>query len=110
MIKTFEDYATNVEALSFVKDKKLPKWVYPAFGLAGEAGEVLEELKKSIREGDGTEIPSHRLENIKLELGDVLFYIFMVAQSLDLSVEDIATSNIEKLLKRKAERDKKRNI
>ena len=101
MIRNFKEYQEEVNKLSFVKDKKLPSYVYPAFGLAGEAGEVLEQIKKSIRENDGSYLTEERTANIRLELGDVLFYIGMLATALNLNMEDIATANIEKLITRR---------
>ncbi|MFN7394235.1 MAG: nucleoside triphosphate pyrophosphohydrolase family protein [Pseudanabaena sp.] len=61
-------------------------------GLGGEAGEVMELYKKHIAHG-------HPLEPHKLykELGDVLWYISAIATGLNLSLEDIAIANIDKL-------------
>ena len=71
-------------------------WVYPALGLAGEAGEVLEKLKKAVRGGRPVEV-----ESIKHELGDVLWYVAVLANELGLGLEDIAACNIAKLRSRK---------
>ena len=64
-------------------------------GVAGEAGEVADIIKKAIYHG-------HVLspEKIIEELGDVLFYVAAIASTLHVSLNDIAEKNIEKLLRR----------
>ncbi len=72
---------------------------YPALGLAGEAGEVAEHAKKAIRD-DGGEISDERRGSMSKELGDVLWYVAQLASELDLSLDDIAKQNLEKLFSR----------
>jgi NTP pyrophosphatase (non-canonical NTP hydrolase) len=72
---------------------------YPALGLAGEAGEIAEHAKKAIRD-DGAHITDERREAISMELGDVLWYLAQLATELDLDLDAIAASNLEKLLSR----------
>lgn len=74
-------------------------WVYPVLGLAGEAGEVADKMKKVIRD-DGSIVSEEKKIEIKKELGDVLWYVSQVASELGLSLDDIAKSNIEKLFSR----------
>ncbi len=66
-----------------------------ALGVAGEAGEVADYLKKVIGHG-------HALERDKLlkELGDVLWYVAVLANRTGISLEDVARENILKLRKR----------
>jgi NTP pyrophosphatase (non-canonical NTP hydrolase) len=73
--------------------------VYPALGLAGEAGEVAEHVKKSIRD-DGGEVLGPRREAMAKELGDVLWYLAQLATELGLDLDEIAQANLEKLLSR----------
>jgi len=72
------------------------KVVYPALGLAGEAGEVAEKVKKHIRDG------VLKVEDLKKELGDVLWYVSALAADLDLDLDDVAAANLEKLRSRRA--------
>ncbi len=72
---------------------------YPALGLAGEAGEVAEHAKKAIRD-DGGQITAHRRAAMAKELGDVLWYVAQLATELDLDLDEIARSNLDKLLSR----------
>ena len=72
---------------------------YPALGLAGEAGEVAEHAKKAIRD-DAGKVSDERRAAMSKELGDVLWYVAQLATELDLSLEEIASQNLEKLLSR----------
>jgi NTP pyrophosphatase (non-canonical NTP hydrolase) len=74
---------------------------YPALGLAGEAGEVAEHAKKAIRD-DGGKVGEERRSALSKELGDVLWYVAQLASELDLSLDDIAKQNLEKLFSRQA--------
>lgn len=74
-------------------------FVYPTLGLAGEAGEVAEKIKKVLRDKNGI-VDEAVKEDIKKELGDVLWYVSQVATELGLSLGDVASLNIEKLYSR----------
>lgn len=72
---------------------------YCALGLAGEAGEFANKIKKIIR-GD-LSVEDGRVAGA-LELGDALWYLSESARNLGYSLDDIARMNIEKLSDRKA--------
>ncbi len=74
--------------------------VYPTLGLAGEAGEVAEKVKKIIRD-DGGVISDVKRAAIVRELGDVLWYVAQIATELDVSLDDVAQQNIDKLFSRR---------
>ena len=74
--------------------------VYTALGLVGEAGEVAEKIKKLIR-GDLFEMPGEFEEDIRKELGDVLWYVANMAAELGFTLDEIALTNIQKLNDRK---------
>ena len=63
-----------------------------ALGLGGEAGEVLDDIKK--REYHGRDIS---VEHTAEELGDVVWYVANIATQLGFSLEDILIYNICKL-------------
>ena len=73
--------------------------IYPTLGLVNEAGEVAGKIKKVFRDKDG-QINAETRDALKAELGDVLWYIAQVATELDLSLNDIAEYNINKLYDR----------
>lgn len=68
-------------------------------GLVGETGEIAEKFKKIVRDHD-TDISKLDLKDITKELGDVLWYIAVLADYLGISLDDIASQNIEKLASR----------
>ena len=67
-------------------------------GIAGEAGEVVEKIKKDIR--DGKHIPVDRQAILK-ELGDVVFYAVTIARYYGFTFSDILRANYEKLMSRR---------
>jgi NTP pyrophosphatase (non-canonical NTP hydrolase) len=73
--------------------------VYPTLGLAGEAGEVAEKVKKMIRDDEGV-LGDERRAAIAKELGDVLWYAAQVATEAGLDLGEIAEANLAKLLSR----------
>lgn len=64
-------------------------------GLNGEAGEAIDVLKKYLYQGH----PEYRQALIE-ELGDILWYVALCADCLDISLDEIAKRNVEKLMKR----------
>ena len=75
--------------------------IYPTIGLAGETGEVAEKVKKTLRDNNGT-FDDERRDAIMRELGDVLWYVANIAADLGLSLDDIASTNLDKLASRAA--------
>lgn len=70
--------------------------VYPVLGMNGEAGEVAEKVKKILRDKDGIWTKEDQ-EEIKKEIGDVLWYCAAAAKEFDLNLQDVAEANIDKL-------------
>lgn len=75
--------------------------VYPTLGAIGELGELANKLKKVFRDHSG-EITNEMLDDLRDELGDVLWYVFAIAQELELDMEGVALDNIAKLRDRKS--------
>lgn len=73
------------------------KILYPCLGLAGETGEVLEKVKKVLRDKNGDFSEENFKKEITKELGDVLWYISNLASDLGVSLEEIANVNVAKL-------------
>ncbi len=71
--------------------------IVPMLGLAGETGQLLSEYKKHLRDGE-----AHHLfkERVSEELGDLLWYIANVASKFDLSLSDVAETNLAKVKQR----------
>lgn len=76
-----------------------PKLMAQILGLVGESGEVAEKFKKIIRDKKGVVSAEDRAEIAK-ELGDILWYVNSVAHLLEISLEDVAQKNLDKLASR----------
>ena len=79
--------------------RRLSNLEYPTLGLAGEAGEVANIVKKIQRDNNGVITEDTRIK-LKDELGDVLWYISACADELGLTLTQIAEYNVDKLAKR----------
>jgi len=108
MIKSFNDYQNRACSMRvslqrfLIKYPDLPEEVIELMGVAydglglGEAGEVQGKIKKIIRDNGG-EITAKARDEIAKELGDCLWYIASMCQNLGITMEYVATANIEKL-------------
>ena len=65
-------------------------------GLPGEAGEVADKFKKILRDKNGVISLSDR-EEVAKELGDVLWYVAMISEYLELPLSEVAKMNLDKL-------------
>ena len=74
--------------------------IYPTLGLVGEAGEVADKVKKILRDKNGL-FDNESKEAIKLELGDVLWYVSQLSSELGYELKDVACANLQKLNSRK---------
>lgn len=107
---TLDDY--QIEALKTARQDQArqERLVNGALGLAGEAGEVADLIKKHLHHGH----PLDRTEAAR-ELGDVLWYVAAMADAMGLRLEDVAAMNILKLRNRypqgfDTERSKNRSV
>jgi NTP pyrophosphatase (non-canonical NTP hydrolase) len=84
---------------AIVTCRKDLKWaerlINAEMGLSGETGEFSDHLKKHLFHGHEL-----NLEHLKKELGDILWYVNLAADTLGFELEDVAQSNIAKLYKR----------
>ena len=62
-----------------------------ALGLGGEAGEATEHFKKKIRDD------KFDVDEVRLELGDLLHYLTVLAWMTGVRLETIADANVSKL-------------
>jgi NTP pyrophosphatase (non-canonical NTP hydrolase) len=69
--------------------------IYPALGLAAEAGEVANKVKKILRDG------KFDREGISDEIGDCLWYIAALCRDLNVDLSEVAKNNLSKLRDRK---------
>ena len=97
-IMDFNEYQT--------KSRKTAKYpvighavIYPALGLANEAGEVAGKIKKVFRDKSG-EIDAETRAALKAELGDVLWYVAQICNEIGLPMDEVAQYNLAKLYDR----------
>lgn len=69
-------------------------------GLVGESGEIAEKVKKLVRDKD-SDLSNFDIDDLKKELGDILWYVAVLADYFDVQLEEIAVKNVEKLESRK---------
>jgi len=94
----FEEYQTEASQTALYP-RRLNNLEYPTLGLAGEAGEVANIVKKIQRDHGGV-INDEIRRKLQDELGDVLWYISACADELGLTLTEIAEFNVNKLAKR----------
>lgn len=68
-------------------------------GLSGEVGEIAEKTKKIVRD-HASDFSTLDLDDFTKELGDVLWYLAVLADYFGISLEDVASKNIDKLASR----------
>lgn len=94
---TFDDYqAAALRTADLTRKNEL---FHLVLGLVGESGEIAEKFKKLVRDKDSDESQIDR-EDIKKELGDVLWYVAVLSAYLGLKLEDVAEYNVTKLADR----------
>lgn len=92
------EYQRNAEETAvYPKEHALP---YVALGVAGEAGEFANKVKKILR-GDKPLDDGTRYE-LECELGDILWYVAAAATELGFTLSHVAELNTARLLMRKA--------
>jgi NTP pyrophosphatase (non-canonical NTP hydrolase) len=87
-------------ALRTARNKDAPdEFMHLVLGLVGEAGEIAEKVKKLVRDED-SDLAKLDRNDMAAELGDVLWYTAVLANFLDLSLDDVAQRNVDKLADR----------
>lgn len=94
----FKTYLTESQRTLIEKGKDM-NMLHGAIGIGTEAGELLDAFKRNIFYGK----PLDRV-NIKEELGDIMWYIAILCRELDLDMDDILQTNIDKLRARYPEK------
>lgn len=98
----FADYQTESRKTAIYMNAG-NNFVYPTLGLAGETGEVVEKIKKLMRNDgivEAKDIDSEKKAELKKEIGDVLWYAAQLCTELGIEMNECAELNIEKLQNR----------
>jgi NTP pyrophosphatase (non-canonical NTP hydrolase) len=95
----YQELASSTDQVPMLgDDQDLDKSMFtPLFGLAGEAGSLLTEYKKKLRDGDSYVVFKERVSE---EIGDILWYLANIASKENLDLNEIAESNIYKVKNR----------
>jgi NTP pyrophosphatase (non-canonical NTP hydrolase) len=97
---TFDEYQKAALTTAITNPDPLMDKTIWAMGISGESGEVLEKWKKIVAYKDG-KITAEDKAELKKELGDVVWYVAVMAHSLGLSFDEVMQVNIDKLASRK---------
>lgn len=97
---TFNEYQSKAKETARFPEKETA-FIYASLALMGEAGEVSEKIKKIWRDKN-KQVGAEDREEIKKELGDVLWYLSQLAEQLGIDFNDVAQTNLEKTQSRLA--------
>lgn len=97
---TFDEYQAKALTTAKSNDDEFKDIMHWVLGVTGEAGEIAEKFKKIIRDKNGN-ISNEDKTELSKEIGDVLWYLAVLAHQLGLSFEEIANDNLDKLKSRK---------
>lgn len=97
-LNEYQQKAATTSKGTLIGGSPLP---YIGLGLAGEAGEVADRIKKVWRDNDGTATPADKIA-LLLEGGDCLWYLAALCTALGITLEEMAQENIKKLASRQA--------
>jgi len=102
----YPEFVDSLRAPSNPDNLKLDM-LHSAVGISGEAGELLDHMKKAVWQDHQIDV-----SYIALELGDVLFYLTSMCNCIGADINEIRKLNIEKLTKRYPDGifDKERSI
>ena len=95
----FDEYQKQAGTTAIYPNKGA-NLTYPALGLAGEVGELCNQIKKIDRDDHGT-LTDERLAKLHDELGDVLWYCAALASEMGIGLSEVAANNLCKLAERK---------
>lgn len=91
---TFREYQSEASLTDQASGDRLESIMVPLLGLAGEAGSLLSEYKKWLREGDRYKPFT---DQVAEEIGDILWYLANIAGKAGLDLQEIAEENLAKL-------------
>lgn len=97
---SFDEYQKRALTTASYSDDDFKDMMHWVLGVSGEAGEIAEKFKKIIRDKNGV-ISDDDKADLSKEIGDVLWYLSVLAHQLGLSFEDVASENLAKLKSRK---------
>ena len=99
---TSDESKNHVAFINRIRDleetSEMHRLLTAAVGMTAEGGEFLEIVKKMIFQGKPYN--EENVRHLKIELGDILWYVAQACMALDISLDEITDMNIDKLSKR----------
>lgn len=97
---TLDEYQQHALTTAIKVDEGVLDLSHWALGLTGESGEIAEKVKKIIRD-QNQELTEETKQLLTKEMGDVLWYLAVLADHLGVSFDEVARHNVAKLQDRK---------
>ena len=114
MTSNFDNYKRFVNTVTSIQSKDSDAFIYrlqelggdvaiqrlltASIGISAESGEFMEIVKKMIFQGKPAN--DDNLEHLKIELGDIMWYVAQACMALEVDMNDVLDTNIKKLEKR----------
>ena len=114
MISNFNNYTRFVNTVTSTPSKDSDAFIYrlqelggdvaiqrlltASVGISAESGEFMEIVKKMIFQGKPCNMDN--LEHLKIELGDIMWYVAQACMALEIDMDGVLDTNIKKLEKR----------
>ena len=114
MTSNFDKYTRFVNTVTSIPSKDSDAFIYrlqelggdvaiqrlltASVGISAESGEFMEIVKKMIFQGKPCN--EDNLEHLKIELGDIMWYVAQACMALEVDMEEVLDTNIKKLEKR----------
>ena len=114
MTSSFDKYTRFVNSVTSIPSKDADAFIYrlqelggdvaiqrlltASIGISAESGEFMEIVKKMIFQGKPAN--DDNLEHLKIELGDIMWYVAQACMALEVDMNDVLDTNIKKLEKR----------
>ena len=100
MTMTLNEYQNQaLQTAIFPQRGEYPGLMYLGLGLTGESGEITDHIKKGFRYYNAEILPA-RKKLMRAELGDVLWYVAVLASELGFTLDEVAKYNTAKLMDR----------
>ena len=114
MTSNFDQYTRFVNTVTSIPSKDSDAFIYrlqelgadvaiqrlltASVGISAESGEFMEIVKKMIFQGKPCN--EDNLEHLKIELGDIMWYVAQACMALEVDMDEVLDTNIKKLEKR----------
>jgi NTP pyrophosphatase (non-canonical NTP hydrolase) len=94
----YQEFVEQMASPRSISDSE-SRYLLSAIGLAGEAGEFADLIKKAIFHKDGMDRAHVAIDKAKLisELGDLTWYLAFAASTVGVSLQSVLDGNVEKI-------------